>query len=161
MLHHFDFVLLLFQLRGRCSFCSWRQKGRKPTPSRQLLVCSVETDEAFFSVLTVSVHSSWINQLKWPLTLNNSVKNAFFNCVEYEPTLFLRGCVYSVCIHSCFSPSTSPCCLSLLIHLNRVSFRSICIQMAVRGIYGNNISAFIIVYLFTCANFQKITCLES
>lgn len=28
--------------------------------------------------------------------------------------------------------------------------------MAVRGIYGNNISAFIIVYLVTCANFQKM-----
>lgn len=27
--------------------------------------------------------------------------------------------------------------------------------MTVRGIYGNNISAFIIVYLVTCANFQK------
>lgn len=60
---------------------------------------------------------------------------------------------------SVFSPvssPTSPCCLSLLIHLNGVSFCSICIQMAVRGIYGNNISAFIIVYLVTCANFQKM-----
>lgn len=60
---------------------------------------------------------------------------------------------------SVFSPvssPTSPRCLSLLIHLNRVSFCSICIQMAVRGIYGNNISAFIIVYLVTCANFQKM-----
>lgn len=28
--------------------------------------------------------------------------------------------------------------------------------MADRGIYGNNISAFIIVYLVTCANFQKM-----
>lgn len=60
---------------------------------------------------------------------------------------------------SVFSPvssPTSPRCLSLLIHLNKVSFYSICIQMAVRGIYGNNISAFIIVYLVTCANFQKM-----
>lgn len=104
MLYHFNFVLLSFPFRDCCFFCSWRQKERKPTRNRQSLVCSIEIDEAHFTILTVSVHSSCINKLKRPLTLNNGVKNAFFNYIEYKPTLFLRGCIYSVCIQSHFYP---------------------------------------------------------
>lgn len=65
--------------------------------------------------------------------------------------------LYLVCLYSVlFLSPHPPAAFFLLIHLNGVSFCSICIQMAVRGIYGNNISAFIIVYLVTCANFQKM-----
>ncbi|XP_038026131.1 ADP-ribosylation factor-like protein 15 isoform X4 [Anas platyrhynchos] len=58
------------------------QKEKKPTHNRQSLVCGTETDEACFTILTVSLHSSWINELKRPMTLNNGVKNAFLNYIE-------------------------------------------------------------------------------